>query len=165
MKLSPVIQRYFDAWIQMDTWDSYHPLDQERFYRFIKSVKRYSKRKPAPSEIEKMIIERWKGRRVKRHLIASAQRYASRYEIILKYEATRGFPNWLIERTSLPRCYLALAIDEVSPKKINEIMTRLWGKDWQSELEKWSKSLAVPLSESRKKSNLHTRSNFPREPW
>ena len=38
---SKIIDRYFLKWIGPDTWASFHPLDMERFYQFVKAIKRY----------------------------------------------------------------------------------------------------------------------------
>lgn len=41
---SKEVDRYFKAWIQLDTWDSLHSFDMSRFYSFIKALKRYSRK-------------------------------------------------------------------------------------------------------------------------
>ena len=40
---TPSIDKYFAAWILRDTWDSGHPLDMQRFYRFVRAIDHFSK--------------------------------------------------------------------------------------------------------------------------
>jgi len=45
---TPAIDKYFAAWILRDTWDSEHPIDTQRFNRFIRSINHFSKDKRRP---------------------------------------------------------------------------------------------------------------------
>lgn len=142
MKLSPVVGRYFDAWIRQDTWDSGHRLDRERFYRFVKAVARYSRRPPALHDIRLLIVTRWKQRRQNKWLNREAEQYAALYEELLEYERTRGFPDPLIERTSTVRFFYALQDSsrrahkgKVDVQHVDKVMTDVWGKDWREKLK------------------------------
>ena len=106
--LSLVVGRYFDAWIRLDTWDSGHALDNERFFRFVEAVARYSHRPPVSREIRTLILKRWRGQRAGSSLRKAADRFVARYDTLLAYEKTRGFPNPLIERTDILLFYLRL---------------------------------------------------------
>src|SRR5919197_5186345 len=101
MKLSRVVSRYFDVWICRDSWDSHHPLDDERFYRFVKAVARYSRRRaPSPADVHALIIKKWSGQGVDHvELEKIATEFAELYQTLLNYEKTSGFPDPLIERT------------------------------------------------------------------
>jgi hypothetical protein len=136
MKLSKVVGRYFDAWICRDTWDSFHPLDNQRFYRFVKAVARYSRRPPLPRDIKTLIVERRGGdRRITAALSKTADKFVDLYQTLLEYEKTRGFPDALIERTNIVRYYLRLTSGSGSNHHhINRMMTDVWGKDWRAEL-------------------------------
>ena len=75
-RLSPVVQRYFDAWVDRDTWDSWHPLDDEHFYRFVKAVARSSRRRPPrPGDIHALIVARWRGKRRADQLTERAEHF------------------------------------------------------------------------------------------
>jgi hypothetical protein len=40
MKLKPATQAALDGWVGPQTWDSGHPADMERFYRFVGQYQR-----------------------------------------------------------------------------------------------------------------------------
>jgi len=136
MKLSPVVGRYFDAWIKLQTWDSGHQLDQQRFYRFVKAIVRYSRRRPSSIEVESLIEARWEGRRDSESLEETARHFASIYTAILDYENTNGFPNPLIERTNIVQCQIWLASENVSEQQLDNSMSHLWGEDWRIQLQR-----------------------------
>ncbi len=135
--LAPVIGRYFEAWICLDTWDSYHPLDERRFYRFVKAVARYTRRVLSPADIHALIVERRDGQQDRAELNKTAKQFAERYQTLLDYEKTGGFPDALIERTDIVKYYVQLSISSRENKQhINRMMTEVWGKDWRVDLDK-----------------------------
>lgn len=133
-KLSPVVSRYFDAWICRDTWDSHHPLDTEQFYRFVKAVAKYNRQKPLPATIHAAIMNRWKGRRSHRQLKEKADHFSELYAVLLDYERTKGFPDALIERRDIVKFHLKLS--GRSGALYTSMMTKAWGRDWKNKLEK-----------------------------
>jgi len=138
MALSRVVRRYFDAWISHDTWDSYHLLDSERFYRFVKAAARYSRRKtPWPRDVKAGILTPWRRRRPAAALNRTADRFVALYQTLLEYEKTRGFPDPLIERTDIVQYHLALTSTS-RPNHAHEdrVMAEVWGKRWQETLNK-----------------------------
>lgn len=138
MPLPRIAGRYFDAWISNDTWDSYHPLDYERFYRFVKAVARYNRRKPPlPQEISAGIVQRWRGRRATAALRKTADYFVDLYQTLLAYERTRGFPDPLVERTDIVRYYLTLSVRSgVDEAHVARTMADVWGQDWQAKLDR-----------------------------
>ena len=135
MKLSPVVGRYFDAWICQDSWDSGHPTDTERFYRFVKAVARYSRsRAPSQADIHALIVQRWRGQGVDRvELDTRANEFAELYRTLLNYEKTRDFPDPLIERTNILEYHLRVSAQcQGNDQCINRMMTEVWGKDWHT---------------------------------
>lgn len=138
MKLSQVIARYFDAWVCRDTWDSHHSLDNQRFYRFVKAVARYSRRRPPlPGHIRTLIVQRWSGRLAPAALSESADEFAELYQTLLEYEKTRGFPDALIERTDIVRFHLKLTSGAgPNDPHVNRAMTDVWGQDWRVRLDR-----------------------------
>ena len=135
IKISKVVGRYFDAWITLDTWDSFHPLDMQRFYRFVKAVVRYSRNPPSPSDVRALITARWHDQRPVDALDQAADRYAAIYETLISYEKTGGFPDALTERTSIVKFHGQLSSQEnSSAQHIETTMSHVWGKDWQKKL-------------------------------
>jgi hypothetical protein len=131
---SPVIGRYFDHWICQDTWDSYHPLDTARFYRFVKAVARYSRRAPSSAFLHADIINRWKGRRDHAQLEREADHFSEQYDTLLAYERTKGIPDALIEHSDIVKYHLRLS--RQSAAACNRIMTQAWGQDWKKKLQR-----------------------------
>jgi len=138
MALSRVVGRYFEAWISHDTWDSHHALDNERFYRFVKAIARYNRRKPPlPREIKACIVRRWRGRRDAAALRKTADHFVELYQTLLAYERTRRFPDPLIERTDIVRYHLDLSVrSRQDSGHVNRAMADVWGQDWQTKLDR-----------------------------
>ena len=148
MTLSPVVSRYFDNWIDNDTWDSGHWLDRARFYRFVKAVTRYSRKTPHPGSLQELIIQRWRKRRTNKALAAAADDFASLYQTLIEYEGTDDFPNAMIEHNNILSYYHRLIREsevirkgkriqeKPSKHQIDSVMTRVWGESWRDQLNK-----------------------------
>ena len=149
MKLSPVVGRYFDAWLRLDTWDSYHPLDKERFYLFVKAVARYSRRVPSAGDIKELIVEKWKDRRTISVLNKATCYFMSLYQEFLAYEKTRGFPNPSIERTNIVRFYYRIRQGKTN-KDIDMRMSEDWGSNWQRKLDEKLATLGQPSNKGKR---------------
>ena len=135
IRISKVVGRYFEAWIALDSWDSFHPLDLQRFYRFVKAVARYTRKPFPPGDVRALIKARRNKQRSADALDHAADRYAEIYETLLEYEKTRGFPDPLIERTSIVKFHgQLLSSQQTSNAHIERIMSDVWGKDWQKKL-------------------------------
>ncbi len=136
-RLSQIIARYFDAWICQDTWDSRHPLDDQRFYRFVKAVARYSRRQPRPSDIKNLIVQKRSAGHASSDLRKVADEFVELYETLLKYEKTRGFPDALIERADIVRFYLRLTRGpDPNTQHVFESMKDAWGDEWRTKLDR-----------------------------
>lgn len=89
-KLSKIIDRNFNAWIDVPTWHTNHPADDERFYRFVWAVVSYSRsRRPSEADIRELIQRRWVGQLEHQYLEAKAQRYANLYESLYEFGKVR----------------------------------------------------------------------------
>ena len=138
MKLSPVVARYFEAWICRDSWDSQHPLDRQRFYRFVKAVARYGRRRPPlAGHIKELVEQRWRSHRGVSRLKHAVTDFTDLYETLLEYERTRGFPDPLIERTDIVRYYLRLTLGKgPDDAHVDRTMTETWGGEWRALLKR-----------------------------
>jgi hypothetical protein len=143
---SKTVDRYFLAWIGPDTWDSFHPLDMERFYKFVKAIKRYSRSNYGPKILENIV----KAARNEHpdlnddYVKEIAQDFSSISHQILDYEST-PFPDPLIEMRNPYAVSLRLFSIQVSDKKgnlrpfyteekIEKILAKNFGPDWR---ERW----------------------------
>jgi hypothetical protein len=124
--LPPVIARYFDAWIRIDTWDSQHWSDLKRFYLFVKAVVRYGRPGPSAGDLQELIIDRWRTRR------KAAERYTALYMTLRQYEKSRGFPDPLIELRDIFKCYNRLKSRSRNADYIERRMTKDWGNNWRT---------------------------------
>ena len=141
MKLSPVVERYFDAWIRRRTWDSGHALDTANFYRFVKAVARYSRKPPSAADIYALILDRrgWKGpesgtiaETVQELLAERAKELLDLYQTLLDYEKTKGFPDPLIERTDIVKFYVKL---RGTKDERDSRMREVWGSEWRKQYD------------------------------
>ena len=135
-RLPRIVGRYFDAWIQRSTWHTGHLTDEEYFYRFVKAVLQYCRKRKRPSDRQIRQLIELKGRDTIRDidLQNEAQRYSSLYANILEFHDT-GFPDVLTERTSPLLCYLTLQENCNDESKTAQFMNELFGDEWKAKLE------------------------------
>jgi hypothetical protein len=86
---SPVVRRMFQQWIKSETWYTGYACDQDRFYRFVWAVVRYSRRRPEGRELESLMIQKWKGRLAQDVLEQQARGYASLYTRLIDFAKNR----------------------------------------------------------------------------
>jgi len=137
---SPIVGRYFDAWINCDTWYTGHRNDEERFYKFVKAVLRYCKRRPSDTQVRQHI--ELKGRELisdDNDLQEKAHYYTTLYASILEFHDTL-FPDVLTELRSSRACYNLLENQRILTGGIREseeaeLMRVLFGDDWKHQLE------------------------------
>lgn len=123
------------SWISRDTWDTHHPLDSARFYRFVKAVARYSRRAPSSGTIHNAIMSRWKEQRDNAALRETADHYTELYRTLLEYERTKGFPDPLIECRDIVQYHLSLTARGASNGQYRKTMAMEWGPDWRKKLD------------------------------
>jgi hypothetical protein len=142
VRLSPIVRRYFDAWISRDASDFDH---EQAFYWFVKAVAEYEKRykcRPSSLALSDLIVEAWKRLGVfDNHSTAEADEQASLYETLLTYEkACRRFPDRLTEGSAakdIVTYWLALGTRARSNTAyIEEKMREEYGEDWKEQKEK-----------------------------
>jgi hypothetical protein len=83
------VQKYFNTWINQDGWNSEHPLDQQRFYRFVKACKPHGKKKISYHDVKNAIIEKVLSISPdfdKDTLEELANNFAGRYSMFMDYE-------------------------------------------------------------------------------
>ncbi len=88
-ELSPTVAKYFMKWILTSTWYTEHTCDMDRFYKFVKAVKRWSKKRPSGELVRQLIVEH--GGPLE-DLEKMADHFKSLYVEILEYEDT-PFPE------------------------------------------------------------------------
>ena len=98
---------------------------------------RYNPRKPPKAhELETYILKAWRKRRTGRALRAACDRFVSRYQHLLAYEKTKGFPDHLIARTSITSYYHQLISSPTrNSEYVERTMARTWGPTWRSKLD------------------------------
>lgn len=140
--LSPLVRRYFDAWISRDASDFDH---EEKFFWFAKAVAEYEKRhkrRPSSRTISDLIVEAWTRRGVNDDdSKEEADRLATLYEELIAYEkACRRFPDRLTEgsaRRDIVTYWRALSNHAQSNQPyIDEKMREEYGPDWKMKKDK-----------------------------
>jgi hypothetical protein len=147
---SEMIDRYFLAWIRIDTWHTAHPSDMERFYKFVKALKRYSRKKSALniSENIKKAVREHHPNFNEDYLDEMAQDFSSTVFQILDYEKA-PFPDPLVEMNDPYAVSLHLgtlrkydsngrSMPLYSEEQIEKFLVRHFGKDWE---ERWNERI------------------------
>ncbi len=139
-----IIDIYFLNWIRQDTWDSFHWLDMERFYKFVKAIKKYARSKYGP-KIYKNIIKAAKKEHPnlnEAHVEEKARYFSSIVHQILDYEST-SFPDPIVEMRNPYEVWRHLHKIQVTDKKgnlrplyteeeIEAILSKNFGSDWRA---------------------------------
>ena len=135
MKLSPLVNKYFLAWINSSTWNTGHDADRRRFYKFVKAVVKYSQKRPSSGTVRRLILAHGKGKLEESVLDSEAAEYASLYDSILGF-ADIQFPDPLVERKNASSHYFGLcaAFGPEAEDRIDKIMKREWGSDWKKKV-------------------------------
>jgi hypothetical protein len=140
---SKIIDRYFLSWICPDTWATYHPSDMERFYKFVKAIKRYARSNYGP-KIYKNIIKAARKEHPsfdEGHIMEMAENFSSIVHKILDYEST-PFPDPIVEMRNPYKVSLRLRSIQKSDKKgnlhpfytenqIEKILEKNFGPGWR----------------------------------
>ena len=88
-KLSPKVENYFTNWISRDTCYTGSLYDMERFYQFVKAVKRFSKKPPTECFVRELIVKH--GGFEAKYLEKKAAHFGQLYVTLFEYENTQ-FP-------------------------------------------------------------------------
>ncbi|HBN5788435.1 hypothetical protein [Enterobacter hormaechei] len=80
MDLTPL-----DSWLRVDTWDTHHPSDQERFYKSVYKLIT-SNDKPIESQYVKDYILDYKNKfKNQEHVERIAEIYTEKYDVIYSF--------------------------------------------------------------------------------
>lgn len=74
-----------DKWLKVDTWDSHHPSDQERFYKAVYKMILDNNRLIESLHIERYILDYHKDNRDQEHIEEIAAIYAEHYNVIYSF--------------------------------------------------------------------------------
>lgn len=75
-----------NKWLNVDTWHTGHPSDDERFYKAVHSVLMSNREKRINADdVRDFIIERYRGKLEDGFLFEEAQNAALRFETIQEY--------------------------------------------------------------------------------
>jgi hypothetical protein len=149
MSLPPLVERYFLAWIGVDTWYTRHLSDLTRFYKFVwavhrycrprKGVKKSKKRLPRDGEIHAAIVDARRETFNAEALEEEATYYSGLYNHLLDFANTPNIPDHIIERKNILSYYHQLTYElggyMADPKEVAADMKRAWGEGWEELLE------------------------------
>ena len=142
---SPVVDRYFLQWIVLPTWDSMHPMDMQRFYQFLKALKRYSRKDWSAYFIQNIVnaAKHFHPNRDADCIRKAAVRFLEIAEDIFAYESA-PFPDPLVEMRNPYQVALYLRSlrvydehgreqDMYSQEEIEKILEENFGPDWREQ--------------------------------
>jgi hypothetical protein len=152
-KFSPLIQKYFEHWIELETWDSTHWADKERFYQFVKACFKYRKKKISSSDIKTAIKEAVLSKRPtfnEEELDHLAEQFSQEFATIRDYEETPFPDDWVEMRNPIRvKHYLRMLRDErnaqlYSESQIQEILKRNFGENWEENVRRRISGQSIP---------------------
>lgn len=88
MAFSATVQQAFDGWIDVDTWYTSHALDEARFHRFVWAAVN-DNCNLSEGDVEREILNRWKGRLHEDYLVPAAHQWASLYRSLFDFGNAR----------------------------------------------------------------------------
>ncbi|MBI4307929.1 MAG: hypothetical protein HY684_03905 [Chloroflexi bacterium] len=146
MYFSPLIDRYFNGWIGLFTWDSKHPYDMARFYKFLKALGRYSRKRGWLGRLHRKIViaaADYHSSLAKEHIRQMADFFVREAETIFFYEST-PFPDALVESKDPYAMWASLQTARVLNKqgkarplytqaKIEEVLAKRFGEGWRDQ--------------------------------
>jgi hypothetical protein len=101
--LSPIVEKAFRKWINTPTWYTGHPCDEERFYRFVWTIVRFSRRPPSESLIRELIASTWDGKLESEFLGIRALEYSHLYATLYEFAKIRNKPiPFLLDKEGNP---------------------------------------------------------------
>jgi len=142
---SPMIDRYFNQWINLPTWDSMHPLDMTRFYQFVKALRTYSRnswRIKFRQNVLMAVKEKYESLD-ENHIKEMVEFFFNRAEVVLAYESVL-FPDPIVE---MKNPYVVLSflrqfrqvVDAkgntrplYTSEQLEKILAENFGKDWRN---------------------------------
>ncbi len=80
MDLTPL-----DSWLRVDTWDTHHPSDQERFYKSVYKLITLNEKPIEPQYIRDYIVHSKLKNRNQEHVENVAEIYTEKYDVIYSF--------------------------------------------------------------------------------
>ncbi|MFP2504402.1 hypothetical protein [Buttiauxella gaviniae] len=74
-----------DLWLRVDTWDTHHPSDQERFYKAVYKVILANFKLVEPLHIENYILNYFSEKVNQEHIEEIAEIYTEKYNVIYSF--------------------------------------------------------------------------------
>ena len=147
MYFSKIVDRYFLQWIALPTWDSMHSMDMERFYQFMKAMKRYS-RKHWTTRFHQSIVKaaaELHPRSSEKYIHKMADFFLQTAGTIFEYESA-SFPDPLVEMRNPYEVDLYLRTLRIydsegnaqymyTGEEIERILEDNFGSDWRKRVK------------------------------
>jgi hypothetical protein len=136
--LSPVVERYLQAWIGVESWHTNHGHDLSRFYRFVRAVMRYSKAPITGGDLRAILLKRFSSEFNREYLAKVVDRYCSLFEDLYAFSKDKSpFPDVVIEKLNISRYYHTIVFRSNDDESYIETkMSHDWGDDWKEKLKR-----------------------------
>jgi len=80
MDLTPL-----DSWLRVDTWDTHHPSDQERFYKAVYKLILSSDKLVESQHVRDYIVDSKRDVKNQEHVERIAEIYTEKYDVIYSF--------------------------------------------------------------------------------
>lgn len=74
-----------DKWLNVETWHTFHPKDEERFYKAVFVLMVHNTPHPEPEHVRDYILEKQAGRFAEDYLHHAADRYVDKYDAVYSF--------------------------------------------------------------------------------
>lgn len=80
MDLTPL-----DSWLRVDTWDTHHPSDQERFYKAVYKLISLNDKLVEPQYVRNYVVDSKVKVKNQEHIESIAEIYTEKYDVIYSF--------------------------------------------------------------------------------
>lgn len=74
-----------DKWLNVETWHTLHPKDEERFYKAVHNLMVINTPCPEPEQVRDYILDKQTGKFVADYLEQTVSRYVDKYEAVYSF--------------------------------------------------------------------------------
>lgn len=74
-----------DKWLDVETWHTFHPLDEERFYKSVYRLMAINTPHPEPEQLRDYILAKKTDSLEANYLEQTISRYVSKYDVIYSF--------------------------------------------------------------------------------
>ena len=74
-----------DKWLNVETWHTFHPKDEERFYKAVYHLMLQNTPCPEPEHVRNYILDKQSGKLAEDYLESTVERYVDKYDAVYSF--------------------------------------------------------------------------------